>query len=484
MPVIINLRKLSYVWKQTLVTILSILILGSVLIYVYVHKQYMTLMEHDYLQHWKAMQRLQQELEGSGSTYTSLSIFIESQRVQLFQTTSAFFEDVPGVFRLSILNMESILLYGKEMKDMTEFFQSTSTSSPRRAIKNTMQLFINNQAHSVQLPLRIGNQRLGLLRGEFFVNTSHLSYIRIAKATLYMTIASSIGMVFLGIILILTHITRHLSLKQAKLEEYAFSLEHANENLRRTKKELRVSEKLASLGYLAAGIAHEIGNPLGSVLGYVELLEKNRLEKEKSEDILRRIKHEIERIRRIIQELVHFSRPRALNIHTVDINHVLRKMASQWPSDRQKQIDMQLSLTEFPLWAEVDEHKLQSVFFNILSNSRDAIATRGNIRIATSRRIRETSTMIGGSEVIAIQFADTGHGISEADLSKIFDPFFTTKEPGSGMGLGLSLCHRMIETLNGEIEVQSTPGKGTDLTIFLPPARKKAESGYMISDGC
>jgi signal transduction histidine kinase len=83
--------------------------------------------------------------------------------------------------------------------------------------------------------------------------------------------------------------------------------------------------------------------------------------------------------------------------------------------------------------------------------------------------------MIGGSEVIAIQFSDTGCGISEENLPKIFDPFFTTKEPGSGMGLGLSLCHRIIESLNGEVEVRSTPGEGTDVMVFLSPARKKAQ---------
>ena len=83
--------------------------------------------------------------------------------------------------------------------------------------------------------------------------------------------------------------------------------------------------------------------------------------------------------------------------------------------------------------------------------------------------------MIGGSEVIAIQFSDTGCGISEANLAKVFDPFFTTKEPGSGMGLGLSLCHRIIESFNGEIEIHSTLGKGTDVTVFLSPFRKKVQ---------
>lgn len=475
MPFMSIPRQFSYVWKQTIVIILIILLLGSLLIYTYVHRRYMSLMEQDYLSHWKAMQELQQTIEKNTGTYESLFLFVEAQKEYIIQSSSAFFEKFPRVFRVSLLDMDGILVFGKETKQVTEYLHSSSSSSHRKVIKSTQQQDLNNHTHWVQLPIMFTNQQKGFLRGEFFVNDSYSVYIRIARVTLYVTIVATVCMVLVGIALIFTRITRHLSLKQERLENYAFSLEQANEHLRRARKELHVSEKLASLGYLAAGIAHEIGNPLGAVLGYVELLEKSQLEQEKIQDILRRIKHEIERIRRIIQELVTFSRPRSLNIHKVDINRVLRKVISQLPSIQGKHIDIQLRLTEFPLFAEVDEYKLQSVFFNIVSNSIDAIETRGEILLSTSRRIRESSTMIGGSEVIAIQFADTGSGIAEEDLPKVFDPFFTTKEPGSGMGLGLALCHRIIESLNGEIEVHSTPGKGTDVTVFLPPARKEAE---------
>jgi signal transduction histidine kinase len=164
-----------------------------------------------------------------------------------------------------------------------------------------------------------------------------------------------------------------------------------------------------------------------------------------------------------------------MNVQTVDINAIVRRVISQFPSDPEKSVEFELQLTEFPLFADVDEHKLQSVFFNIIRNGIDAISSSGRIRISTSRRIRESSNIIGGSEVIAIQCSDTGSGIPEEALSKVFDPFFTTKEPGSGMGLGLSLSHRVIESLNGEIDIQSVFGKGTDVTVFLPPARKKEQ---------
>ena len=154
------------------------------------------------------------------------------------------------------------------------------------------------------------------------------------------------------------------------------------------------------------------------------------------------------------------------------MNQTLRKMIAQFPPPRGKRVEIRLQCTDFPLFTDVDAHKLQSVFVNILQNGIDAIEDDGDIQISTSRRIRESAAMLGGSEVIAIQFSDTGSGIPESALPKIFDPFFTTKEPGKGMGLGLSLCHRIIESFHGEIDVKSAQGKGTDVTVFLSPARK------------
>jgi signal transduction histidine kinase len=295
---------------------------------------------------------------------------------------------------------------------------------------------------------------------------------QITEITLQTTIIATVLMIILGVVLISSQITKHLAAKQQQLEEYVLSLEKANKDLQRTRKELQLSEKLASLGYLAAGIAHEIGNPLGAALGYIELLQKHSLESEKARDILQRTEQEIGRIRQILQGLVNFSRPHTLHLQTVDINPLIRKVVSHLPALPEKTISIDLKLTEFPLFAEVDTHKLHSVFFNILCNAVDSIATSGQIVISTSRRIRESETIIGGSEVIAIQFSDTGSGISEEHLTRIFEPFFTTKDPGKGMGLGLSLCHRIVETLNGEMEIHSVYGKGTDVNIFLPPAKK------------
>jgi signal transduction histidine kinase len=165
----------------------------------------------------------------------------------------------------------------------------------------------------------------------------------------------------------------------------------------------------------------------------------------------------------------------------LDVNTVVRELVSRVPTFSEKSIDIQLAVTEFPLFAEVDRQKLQSVLYNILCNAIDAIPVSGHIRFSTSRRIHETPAIVGSSEVIAIQCSDSGAGIPDEQLTRIFDPFFTTKDPGKGMGLGLSLCHRIIESFNGDITVQSAVGQGTTVTVYLPPASKSAVKAHASS---
>jgi signal transduction histidine kinase len=473
-----SIRRSSHLWTQTVVVVLMATIIGSLLIYLYAERQYTRILAKDYAAHRDSIRKLQQEILGLFEETASSDLVSLLSHERLQQQVSVTFQNSRQLFRLSVLDQQGNILFGKEAQEVTEYFYQTSSSSQKggpRFRSSHNGSMTPEQVQIVQLPLMVQQQSVGFLRGEFFPTDVGKPLIQVTKITLQIIVVALALMIFSGLVIIFNQITRHLSSKQQRLEAYAVSLEHTNEDLRRARKDLQVSEKLASLGYLAAGIAHEIGNPLGSVLGYIELLHKGSLDHTKTQDVLQRIEKEIERIRRIIQDLVSFSRPRALNLQKLDINSVLRKMVTQLPPDPQKTVDIKLHLTEFPLFAEVDEQKLQSVFFNILRNSLDAISISGSVQISTSRRIRETSNIIGGSEVIAIQFSDNGCGIPEEHLSKVFDPFFTTKEPGAGMGLGLSLCHRIIESLNGEIEIQSTPGKGTDVIVFLPPARKKEQ---------
>ena len=471
------LRQLVLLWKPIVIVLFMTIIIGNILVHFLVQKGYVNIVEEQYARHQQTMLDIRQRMSESSVSQRAFSdsqMFVHDDISAILVSA---FQHASNISQLHLLNADGNILWGKETQKMAASFGSEFFRSPRGFLLPTHQPAIGypfpHELHVIQLPIVVNQQKIGFVRGTFWTDRSHTAYMKIDKIALYMTLIAVGGMVVLGIVSVVNRFFVHLSWKQQQLEEYAVSLEHAKEQLRRTKKELYISEKLASLGYLAAGIAHEIGNPLGAVLGYIELLRKGRLDQQKTSDILQRTQQEVERIRRILEELVNFSRPHSLHIQHVDVNQILRKMVSQLPSIQKKQIDITLQLTAFPLFAHVDGKKLQSTFLNILGNAIDAIETVGEIRIATSRRIRESSTMPGGSEVIAIQFSDSGCGIVEEILPKIFDPFFTTKEPGKGMGLGLSLCHRMIETFHGEIDVESTMGKGTDVTIFLPPARKK-----------
>ena len=400
-------RRFPSLWKQTLGFILIMTIIGSLIVYVYAQRQYTAIIEKDYQAHWETLLDLQREIIRISEKDKTMNSLVELNEENIQRQLLVAAQKCPQLFRVSFLDTQGNLIWGKESKIVTEYFQTISSSSFRE-VSQILQHEKNvsgfhEQVHSIQLPLVIRHQHVGFLRGEFSPIDSGTVLVQITKITLQIAIGAAGLMILSGGILIVTQITKQLSLKQQRLEETVLSLEKANESLRKTRKELQVSEKLASLGYLAAGIAHEIGNPLGSVLGYIELLQKNILDQEKAQDILLRTEKEIERIRRILQELVSFSRPHSMNVQTVDINGIVRRVISQFPSDPEKSVEFELRLTEFPLFADVDEHKLQSVFFNIIRNGMDAISSSGCIRISTSRRIRESSRIIGGSEVIAIQ---------------------------------------------------------------------------------
>jgi signal transduction histidine kinase len=219
------------------------------------------------------------------------------------------------------------------------------------------------------------------------------------------------------------------------------------------------TEKLASLGQLAAGIAHEINNPLTNAsLGIQTLKNKLRL-KEAGPDLAEKldaVERNIDRASTIAQELLQFSCPRESKFVSVNINTVIRRMLTL----------MQCKLTTFTVLQELDPvpdivgdpGKLEQVFINILSNSIEAMPDGGTIFIATSLQ----------EDMVITKIIDTGTGIERENLSLIFDPFFTTKEVGIGTGLGLSICYGIIKQHAGNIEVASTVGKGTTLTVKLP----------------
>jgi len=231
--------------------------------------------------------------------------------------------------------------------------------------------------------------------------------------------------------------------------------------LQKTQIQLLQAEKMASLGKLAAGVAHQLNNPLGGITLYAQLMLEEYSLEEAAQSDLQRILDDAERCRNTIRELLEFARQTRQEIRLNDLNHAL----SQTLFLLENQVlfhnieivkDLDTSLPKVPS----DIQQLNHVFMNIILNAAEAMEGAGRLEIRTLRS-RD------GHDVI-IQIADTGPGIPEEVLPHIFEPFFTTKEEGKGTGLGLSLAYGIIENHSGRIRVSSEMGKGTTFSIHLP----------------
>ncbi len=242
-------------------------------------------------------------------------------------------------------------------------------------------------------------------------------------------------------------------------EELERKVEERTRELRAAQEQLLQTEKLASIGQLAAGVAHEINNPVGVILGFSQGILKTLSADDPLKKPLTIIEKESLHCKRIVQNLLDFAQRSRLTPHPTNINEVIDTSCEL--------LEHQISLQNVELIKGYDSalpsimadpNQLQQVFINIMLNAYQAMPDGGTLHITT----RTT-----GSELQVI-FADTGTGIPPENIQHIFDPFFTTKEVGEGTGLGLSVSYGIIKAHGGDIEVESEVGKGTTFTIKLP----------------
>lgn len=307
------------------------------------------------------------------------------------------------------------------------------------------------------------------------------------------------------------HMTDRLGHEQEQLAENIRSLDATNVELTEARDAMVRAEKMASVGRLAAGIAHEVGNPLGAILGYLGLLGRGMDGPRK--ELVTAAEHEAQRIDRIVRGLLDYARPRESRFLPMDVNRAV--------SDATTLLDTQGRFTGVTLDVQLahevpgvlgDPYQLQQVLVNLLVNATDALAESQTLRpprvtVTTRRRIVEAppanparrrddppgidyahrrrlhrvSTLsveaiagIGGT-IVEIGIADNGPGIPDDVVDQIFEPFVTTKEPGRGTGLGLAVCARLVETMGGVVRAGATPGGGATFTIVLPAMPENIE---------
>jgi len=270
---------------------------------------------------------------------------------------------------------------------------------------------------------------------------------------------------------------RRLEDNKAELKTSISSLEKANLELQQAQEEIIRSEKLASVGRLASGVAHEIGNPIGIVLGYLGLLKGSDLNDEERQDFINRIEKEISRINRTIRNLLDFSRPSKGEMKVVSVHKIIGDMIDilkPQPMVSDSEIFFAKGAKKDTVLSDPD--KLKQVFLNLSMNAIDAMGAgqskdesqKNMLSIRTSLSPEaKPNKKVNGSRIY-IEFVDNGPGIPAEELTRIFDPFYTTKEPGKGTGLGLSVSLRIIEDIGGDIKVKSEVGKGTKIIVILP----------------
>lgn len=289
---------------------------------------------------------------------------------------------------------------------------------------------------------------------------------------------------------------------QKRLSDNIRSLNEVNRALTEARDELVRAEKLASAGQLAAGIAHEIGNPLGAILGYLEVVERRPTI---GGDIVEDMRREARRIDRIVKGLLDYARPRQPAPRSIEVNEVVSGALELVEAQGHfKEIELILSLGQEVPPVRADVHQLEQIMVNLLLNAAQAVdgSDRRWIRVSTEtvpfeatlpparrrddppgidyshlRRLqarREGLTpppLTKGARVVRISVRDSGPGVPPEIGDRVFDPFFSTKETGHGTGLGLAVSARLIEAMGGTIQIDNPEGGGACFSVYLPAAR-------------
>lgn len=251
----------------------------------------------------------------------------------------------------------------------------------------------------------------------------------------------------------------------AELARRNEELVRINEELFETQRNLARSERLAIAGQLAASLAHEIGTPLNSISGHVQLMARRKTGDEATDRRLQIIESQIENIVRTVRQLLSWTNTFELRVEALDLRRVLEEsVLLSSPALEMKKIWVR---THFPRQGPPiygDAGYLQQVFLNLINNSMDAMPQGGRIEL----RLSEPEDAAEGAATLRVEVEDTGEGIPPEMLGHIFDPMFTTKRMGTGAGLGLAICKQIIQQHGGTIEVKSRRHRGTCFTITLP----------------
>lgn len=256
---------------------------------------------------------------------------------------------------------------------------------------------------------------------------------------------------------------RGLAEARAALAQETDARMHALERLRHT-------DRLTTIGQLAAGVAHELGTPLSVITGRAEMIVSGEAAGERATASARVIVDQAAHMAELIRELLDFSRQRGPRFGLVSVRAVCARTAETLAVvARPRGVTIATALSEDPLLASADEHQLEQALVNLLVNAIQAMPSGGRVEVtSTERRTRPPGDRAPEGDFICVTVTDQGAGIPPEHLARLFEPFFTTKDPGEGTGLGLSVAHGIVRDHGGWIEVESEIGRGSRFSLYLP----------------
>jgi len=242
-----------------------------------------------------------------------------------------------------------------------------------------------------------------------------------------------------------------------RLDESHTKLKEQTDILFQTEEQLRRADRLSALGELSAGMAHEIRNPLGSIMGAVEILKDDYSPDEAKYEFIQILLKETDRLNRIVQEFLGFARPKQPEFEQTDVNEAIESVLTLTAQEAKKSgIRTEKRLEASIGKRSLDAGLLKQAFLNLVLNAIQAMPDGGVLTVMSALR----------NDSVEVKIGDTGGGISEENRKKLFSPFFTTKK--NGTGLGLAITYRIIENHRGSIEVRSEPGRGSTFTVKIP----------------
>ena len=238
--------------------------------------------------------------------------------------------------------------------------------------------------------------------------------------------------------------------------------------LREMEEHLKRSDRLAAIGKMAAGIAHEIRNPLASISGSIEILKDEMGNSPQNQQLMGIVLREVNRLNSLIVDFLLFARPISPGKEKIHLNHLIGEILQMFTRspDFIPQIHLETQFQD-DLYIQGDPHQIRQVFWNLFINAAQAMPEGGTLRVDL-RRNPSSAPLSEGRPCGEVAVCDSGKGIGEEEMGKIFDPFFTTKERGTG--LGLSIVHSIVESHGGKVKVQSQEGKGAVFSVYLPLA--------------